>query len=309
MSILVNRSRASVALAICALTSFALAGCNKLIPNGPSDTATLSDTMTLLRTGSEKVCVSPDVQASLKGMIIPKPEDIAGDGSTEDKLSAIGTISLGYELTTLQAFDQAVAKATCNTTLDLTSNIDNKPEKIQITFEVSPAAENPNTFIITANTNEAQADARMMMAAAVAKTAQERDQQQQAAQQAQLDAQLRSTVSERWLKGVWIPSNAQATTCATSDAVRFEDGHVLMGGLGNGRWSLSGTHLHIIATLQGQASDNTYDIQSADAVSFGAGLPDTDVGDISLRRCTGDELRATPEPGAPVQVISDGSGR
>ena len=265
--------------------------------------------MALLRSGSEQVCVAPDVQSTLKDIILPKAEDVAGDTTLEEKLAAIARIKVGYELTTIQHYDKDVAKADCQSTIVMTG-AGNGPTKLQVTYQVAPAAEDPNSFIVQISGDEAQAYGRQMVATALNEAAAQRSQEQAdaesarlSAEQAQQQAQVARVVSERWLRGVWILDDAAPATCATSSAVRFQDGHVFTGALGDGRWALSGADLHLIGTQGGQAVDYTLTFESADAFSGVATPSDGGDGSTKLRRCTQAETQVAPAVSDPVQVI------
>ena len=290
--------------ALAGLLSAALTGCDPLTPNGTSDT------MALLRSGSEKVCIAPAVQSTLKGIILPKVENVTDDATPEDKLAAISMIKISFELTTLQQYDKDVAKATCQSTVVMTG-VGNGPVKGQVEYQVAPAAESPGSFIVSAISDQAQTYAKMMVTGALNETAARRSQEQAdvqnaqaAAEQAQQQAQVRGVVKERWLRGVWILNDAGAATCGTSSAVRFQDGHVFTGGLGDGRWALSGTEVHLIGRREGQEIDERYSFSSADAFSGTASVDDSDAG-FDLRRCTPADMHTTPEAGDSVQVVND----
>ncbi|MET0372644.1 MAG: hypothetical protein ABW128_00135, partial [Rhizorhabdus sp.] len=100
---------------------------------------------------------------------------------------------------------------------------------------------------------------------------------------------LLATVNEKWLRGAWISAGTDAASCGNGEAVWFENGHVLEGGLGRGRWTLTQDKLH----LTGDGFDATGTISAADPISFRLSWEDGTT--LSLRRCTRAEVETLPE--------------
>lgn len=271
-----------------ALATVTLSGC------GQTSQGTV-DTMTLLHSGSEKVCIAPDVQDTLRRMIMPKAGDLAGDGTLEDKQAALSSVPLSFELTTLQSFDKVVSRAVCNTTLHI-SPAGGQPVKLPLNFTVSPSAENAGTFVIMADVDEAHAETRLLVAAELQDAITKRANADQQRQEQQARQQLLAQINEKWLTGVWITTEQSPETCASDSAIRFMPGHVLSGEIGDGRWSLQEDRLHVIVADHGGSVERTYTLGAADAVSFSASLPADDPGNLSLRRCTRAEINAQPGP-------------
>ena len=299
-----NRSTAAISVALVTLT--ALSGCDKLTPNGGSST------MTLLRSGSEQICVADDVRKSLHDLIVPKVEDVSGELSTEDKLSAINTVTVSFDLTTLQGFDKAVSKASCNATVKISGQGD-KSNKFDIDYVVSPSAENPNSFIITARSTEAKAFATALINDALQEVASAREKQEQDAQEKQARSQLLATISPKWLIGTWIAPDTNAINCSNGHALSFVPNHSLGGGLISGRWTLSADEFHAVGQGLNGPLDMAGTITAADPLSFT--LTAADGSTSSLRRCTSEEVhRCCPTRSAQVPLprtsrIATGSAR
>ena len=274
--------------------AIALAGCNRLPPNGENET------MSLLRAGSEKVCVAPDVQNTLKGLILPKPTDLSSDTTAEDKQSAIGAVTLSYDLTTLQSFDKAVSRASCSTTVQL-SGAEGKSDKFAVSYQVSPSAENASSFIVTADTDAAKSFAGGMIAEAVATAVAKREADQQDKQASEQHGKLMAVISPRWLVGTWISTSDNAAACANGEGMSFQANQVYEGLLFAGRWSLTGDQLHRVGSGAQGGSDETDTITEADAISFT--LTKSNGGSTSYRRCTHAETTTiNPPPGSDTET-------
>jgi hypothetical protein len=243
-------------------------------------------------------------------MLLPKPAEVSDEATADEKIAAIAKLSVSYSLTTLQAFDKAVTKATCNTTVEL-AGVEGQPPRAQLSFEVAPAAEDPNKFIVSAAaTDQLRAEATLVVRAALGDAAKVRAQQEEDIQkgkasieEAQREARVRAIVSDRWLRGVWMRDDSGPETCATDAAVRFMGNNLLAGSLGTGRWALTGTEVHLVGMRDGQAIDERYTFSSADAVSGSASMPDSDAG-FSLRRCAPGDIR----PPSAVRPETEGEG-
>lgn len=260
-----------------------LSGCQKLTPNGQPST------MTMLRSGSEKVCTAPDVQQALHDLIVPKVADIEGEASIEDKQSAVDTLRLTYDLTTLQSFDQAVSRASCETTIRI-AGADGKSDKFNLDYQVSPSAEDPNTFVVTTRSPDAGSYARESVDAAVQAAAADRQAAQEDAEEKQAKAQLLAVITPRWLVGTWITTTADATNCADERALTFSANHAFNSQGHTGRWALNANELHLVGNGPSGSVDDTSTITKADAVSFTTAT--TDNNSVTWRRCTRAETEA-----------------
>lgn len=91
------------------------AACNRVAPSGESET------MTLLRERSEKVCVADDVRQTLRDLIVPKAADLTNSEiPIEKRIQAVAALDVAYEATTRQSFDTSVPKVVCDTTVRIT---------------------------------------------------------------------------------------------------------------------------------------------------------------------------------------------
>ena len=268
-------------------TMLLLTCCDKLTPAGQSPT------MTLLHDGSEKVCIASDVQKALRELILPKPADIRPDMTLEARTGAVAGVSLSYDLTTLQSFDGNVSKASCNTTATIRSAGSDKTGTFRIDYAVSPSADSPGSFVVTASVDDARAFANDRITSVLDQAANEDEEADIARQQAQQKQALLAIVNEKWLLGTWIPSSSAATDCGNGQAIWFEPAHVMEGAAGKGRWSLVADQLHMVGDGD-RHFDTTATITQADAISFQA--TKSDDSSFSLRRCSRDEADALPQP-------------
>lgn len=281
----VNRLCLRTVTAVTASFPLLLAGCDKLQPAGGNPT------MTLLRDGSEKVCIAADIQQALRDLIVPKAADVWPDTPLETRVAGAKGVSLGYTLTTLQSFDKAVAKAVCDSNVTIRGATDDKTNNFRIDYQVSPSADNTNTFVVTADIDAAHAFAKELIGDAVDAAADDIAEAESDREEERQKQKLLATISEKWLVGAWIDATADQAQCGNGSAIWLEANHVLEGGRGKGRWALSGDQLHLVAA---QGFDATGTITQADAISFQMTL--TEGGSWSLRRCTRDETEALPQP-------------
>lgn len=267
-----------------------LTGCDKLPTNGGSNT------MTLLRSGAEKVCVAAEVRQTLHDLIIPKVDAVGGSASNEDKLQAARGVSLSYDMTTLQSFDKAVSKATCNATVTV-SGADNQSSKFDINYIVSPSADDPNAFVVSASSSDAKAYARSLILDAAQQLDTNRQDQAQAAEESQAKALVLATVSPRWMVGTWIRASADASNCATDTALTMTADRTFSGGGFNGRWALNQDQLHLVGSGPDGPVDDVNVITQADTISFTETANNGDT--VQWRRCARNEVEAPASDGQP----------
>ena len=273
-----------------------LSGCHKLVPNGQSST------ITLLQSGSEKVCTASDVQQSLRDLVIPKATDIAGEAPLPDKESAIASLSLSHDLTTLQGFDKAVNKASCNTTIKIngTGGVSNS---FSVDYQISPSADDPNAYVLTAVTADAKAYVKDLIATALTQAATTHANDEQKVQAEQAQASLLAMLTPRWLIGTWIPTAADATSCSDGQSLSFAPNHVFTNATSTGRWALSADQLHIVGSGSSGSIDAEFTITQADAVSFSA--INSNNASLSWRRCARDEINPpSASPTSPTTAPS-----
>ena len=271
-----------------------LGGCHKLVPNGQSNT------ITLLQSGSEKVCTASDVQQSLRDLVIPKATDVAGDAPLPDKESAIASLSLSHDLTTLQGFDKAVNKASCNTTVKITG-AGGASNSFSLDYQISPSAEDPNAFVLTSSAADAKAYAKDLIDTALTQAAATHAGEQQKAQADQARAQLLAMLTPSWLVGTWIPTEDDAANCANGHSTTFSRNHVYKNPTSTGRWVLDADQLHLVGSGPSGGVDLKFTISQADAISYTITM---DGANVTVRRCARDEIDAqstspTPALAAP----------
>ena len=138
------------ASSLLAISIMVVSGCDRFKPNGAADT------ITLLRSGSERVCVASDVQLDLRGLILPKASDLGTAVSADDAASAIGITALAFDSTTLQAFDKSVGKATCATYVQV-DGLTHDLKRFRLSYDVSPSAEDASRVVVTADAGDVRA--------------------------------------------------------------------------------------------------------------------------------------------------------
>jgi len=282
---------ATRAAAICALLAGGcVSACHQSVPQGASSA------MEFLHSGSPQVCTSSEVQQTLQDMILPKPGDIPGDGSIVDKTSAISNVSLAYRETTLQSFDHTVNRATCNTTLHIATS--DRSNDYDITFQVSPSADDPRLIIVAANLVDAKSYASGLIADAALKAATDRQAQADAAQQQQAKTALIARLNPRWLAGIWISATADSSNCADERALTLAPNRTFSSQGNSGRWALDADQLHFIGGggPAGPVNDVST-ITQADQESFTT--VGKDAQPVTWRRCARTEIDPSVAPPAP----------
>lgn len=131
--------------------------CGKLTPAGADEI------MTLLRAGSQQICIAPEVQTTLRNLIVTKAADLPDTNvPLEKRTQAVAAVHLSYDMTTLESFDAAVSRAMCNTVKIGSINGDSK-SSFRVIFAVSPSAEDANSFVVSANVDEPHAFATTLV--------------------------------------------------------------------------------------------------------------------------------------------------
>ena len=288
-------------LCLTVLAGAGLGGCDKLTPNGASGT------LALLHTGSEQACVASEVQDDLRGLILPKPNELGTGVATEDATAAIGTVSVAFDATTLQAADKSVSKVSCSTNVRVEGS-NGEANRFRLSYDVSPAAEDPNHVVVSAVTDDARTFARAQIATALEHQAESKAQQQQDAQANQARQQLLAMITPKWLVGLWIATDADAAQCSNGLAYAFRANHRVEGSTLNGRWVLTADQLHAIGEGMGGAAEIDGTITAADPLSFT--LTSKEGAPLSLRRCSREEVQASnappPDSFAPSPLVQPG---
>ena len=274
----VVRFRASMTLAALALISTALSGCGRL------SSSSNSHAFALLKSGSEQVCTDTAVQSTLRSSLLPALSDLPY-GSDEEKQKALDAVSFSYATTTLGSFDNATSKATCDTVLTV-HGPSNSSSDFHISYSISPSADQSGSFVVTAESSDARAYVFNLIATALPQTGPSTGLSDAMDNDA---APAVPNVDEAALVGVWIKTGQTGASCRAGSAVVFQSDHVLTGGLGSGRWALTGNTLHIVTDAR-RTADVSANIVAADAISLTLSMPGNSV--LKLRRCSNEDLQA-----------------
>lgn len=255
----------------------------------PAIVQTDSGAMSLLRTGSAKVCTAGEVKESLKNLIVPKVASLGDyDLPVEDKAAAVGGVTVKLSYTTLEAFDKSVSKVTCNATISLERNGSDLGNGSSVTYSVSPSADDENSFVITAGVSDLREAARSAIIATLDEQVQSRAVETQNAQAAAEQAILSRTVSNKWLVGRWIGARSSVGDCVDGPYHEYQSDGQYVGYEAMGRWSLSGTELTVTGEAEGEPFSTTTKITAADRDGF---TEQDDAGPAAaLRRCAQSEL-------------------
>ncbi len=259
--------------------------------------------MTLLRSGSQKICVASDVEQSLRDLIIPKAASIDADLPVQDKNAAISSFNVAFTLTTLSSFDKGVAKATCNTSVVVTGPDGKASDPYQIDYAVSPAANDETTFIIAAAVSPIKAYLGTAINAAMSEAVAKKNDEATASADAANERALLAHVNERWLVGRWISATDAKSACVDGDYDEYKANHEYGGYESSGSWQLQGLNLKVDFESQGEKSSATTKITAADGRSF------TEVGedgnDLNRVRCMRADMVASPENADDQPVTSE----
>ena len=277
-----------------ALSVICLGSCDELTPNGAPET------ITLLRSGSERVCVAPDVQKILRGLIVPKIADLDPDVSQSDASAAIAGISVAFDATTLEQYDKPISKAACNTVATL-GGPTGTLNKSRISYTVSPSADQPNSVVVEGDASEARGIAQAQIETALGRATAAKAQQQQTLEKQEARQKLLATVSSRWLIGTWIANDADAANCLNGQNLTFRVGHVVEGTELNGRWVLNEDAIHAVGQGANGPAQLDGTITQADPLSFI--VTGKDGGMRAYRRCSAEESHAVSVTGAPDTFV------
>lgn len=217
-------------------------------------------TMALLHAGDSKVCTASDVQETLRELLRPKGADTSG-----------------YQISvfdqTLQGFDKVVSKADCRAHLKIDGPRGEVVATTSIDFTVLPSAENPQSFVVSADIDAL----RTRLQEQITDDAQNKaDQQTTQAEQSRLVA----LVKPGWLMGRWVTADQGSNACLNGPYIEFDRGHVLRGPHVTGTWQLTGTDLQMVTAQQAA----TMSISDADDIRFQ--LSSAEGPGDAYRRCT-----------------------
>jgi hypothetical protein len=251
--------------------------------------------MDLLRSGSTKLCIAPEIQQSLRNMIVPHVSALDGGTSLADRRAAVDAITLSYQNTTLQQFEQAVSRATCETTVHVGSA--ERSDDFEVTYNVSPSAESGDSFVVSVNSGPARDFALQMANDTAAQAQTHRQQQEQIAQEQQEQARLLAVISPKWIVGRWIATDADPSNCGDDRALTFAANHVFSSQGHTGRWALDAGRIHFVGGGSAGNVDDTSTIMQADAISFTTA--NGDGGSTSWRRCARAEIEGSTVSAPP----------
>lgn len=211
-----------------------LAGSLGACSAGGAPTAT--NTMSLLKSGSEKVCVAEDVEQTLREMIQPGAEDIFG--SSEATQEGVEAVEIEFRLTTQEAFDPAVKRMTCATEVAIGNGADNEASTLK--FTVSPDAKDAESFVVWAQVQRPRTLARnLAQSIANGVTAIE----QREAQLEELRAaeeRLATMVKPAWLVGWWLQEGGGYRGNCLDAGVEYRPDGTFSIGSASGTWELNG---------------------------------------------------------------------
>lgn len=225
-------------------------------------------TMDLLRAGDAGVCIARDVEATLRQLVLPPGKEAAN-------------YTVGLSDTTLEAFDKAVARATCNTALTVQDSKGTTIiERVMIDYVVAPSAQNPDTFLVSGEIAPLRARVTQAMITA------EEDRVENEAFRQKTEA-LNALVKPGWLIGRWVPDPASSEACSDGPYDQFNKGGSYDGYETVGRWALKGIELAIAA--EGDRTTRYIEAATMDTMSIATGHGGT----AEYRRCSKAEMQPT----------------
>ncbi|WP_328276667.1 hypothetical protein [Sphingobium sp.] len=257
---------------------FVLASCNQA-----ENKTQPSETIGLLRSGSEKVCVTDDVKHTLKDILLPKPQMIEYDTEIEEKTSALSLYSLKFNYTTMDAFDKSSSKASCNTTLVISGPNGSESEEFTQEYAISPSSDDPSSFVISA---PAQAARAYIVEHVTSYLAQNAEQAIRVKEQSEQEAVTRATVNKRWIAGRWAPENENAYGCGEILEIEFGSDGSFSADRTVGTWKIENQTIIVNSVDAAENEDNStqYKISSASENSFS--YTEDDGSTVTMNRCS-----------------------
>lgn len=267
-----------------------------------------SDTMSLLRSGSEKVCVAPDVEQTLKALLMPTAIAFSPTQATSAEIEqALSEINISFDVTILSAFDKEVSKATCSTTVKVGTPSETVAE-LATEYTISPSAQDNSNFVVGSQLSPLKERIRSYTFARLNRLVNER------LTAAQTSALLQ-VVNPRWLTGMWIGKDDPAWHCSEGLGSRYGAKGVYAGYESGGSWSLNGLQLLVRGEEAGETFSYPTTITQAEANTFTE--KSSDGSTLDYRRCQPADFKAqmpqepTAQDGSVEQapeVTSDVSG-
>ncbi len=248
---------------------------------------TLPSTMELLRKGDASTCVAPDIEETLRRLILPRD-----DAATAQRYK------ITFDDTSMKRFDQPIAKMTCSTSVRIVGPMRPVVETETLDYTIVPSAKDASAFIVTGST-DALSDAIASEIGMVA--ARDAD----AAAEETAKERMQALVKPGWLIGRWVIADQGTGTCIDGPYYEFVRGGRMNFGEASGRWKLAGLDLNII----GPGAAITGAVTAADATTFT--MQDQAGAQTAFRRCTKEDTITDEESDAaePDTSGSDGENR
>lgn len=258
--------------------SFLVASCSQSETKNPP-----SDTISLLRSGSEKVCVTDDVKQTLKNILFPKPEMLEHNSGIGEKTSALNLYSLKFNYTTMDSFDKSSSKASCNTTLVISGPNGSESEEFTQEYTISPSSDDPSSFVISA---PAQAAKAYIIEHATSYLANNAEQAIQEKEQSGQEAVTRATVNKRWIVGKWAPENEGAYGCGEILEIEFGQDGSFSADRTVGTWQIENQAILVnsVDAIENENNSTQYKIISASDNSFS--YAGEDGNPVVMNRCS-----------------------
>lgn len=163
------------------------------------DGAPSSTTSSLLGSGSEGACVTPEVEQRLREMLSPAADDIRG--SQDARGQAIASLEIEFRSTTQDAFDDAVNKVSCSTEAVLSNGAESQSQTLRYT--VSPDARDPASIVVKAPVKRARLVAIQLAQAKAMEVTRAEWEAERLAEERAAKERLATMVERAWLTGWW----------------------------------------------------------------------------------------------------------
>lgn len=245
---------------------------------------TVPSTIDLLRKGDAGTCVAPDIEDTLRRLILPRE-----DAATAQRYK------ITFDDTSMKRFDQPIAKMTCSTSVRIIGPMRPVVETETLDYTIVPSAKDATAFIVSGSTDElsdAIASEIGMVAARDADAAEETAKER-----------MQALVKPGWLIGRWVIADQGTGTCIDGPYYEFVRGGRMNFGEASGRWKLAGFDLNII----GPGAAITGAVTAADATTFT--MQDQGGAQTAFRRCTKEDLIGDEAVDAAEPVTSGTDGK
>ncbi len=250
--------------------SLAIAGCGPKSPQSSID---------LLRGGDPRACIAGDVEKAMRTLLEPNRK------TTSD-------YALSFSNTSLDAFDAAVSRATCNTLVNIEGPNGTIAKGVPLDFSISPASQDPSTFIISAN-------AQMIRQQWLTQIEIDDEQKEEEAARRQKGDALAALVKPGWLIGRWFDESDGSQACSSNPFHDFARGGRYVDAGQKGRWELAGQTITVILPTK----TKTIAILDAEQNQFAA--EDANGDTVRFLRCSRAESAAVEQPAAGGELTED----